>query len=467
MSLHPKIDPKSLTKTGRLLTHSESEFILQSESFVGSIQEQVQELQQYQQALDNVQELLSIANQPDQYIDQMLVPKQDESADSYRARVLHGLSELLTIIKSNDTKEFVKAVHEAFLLIPKSEELREAYQDCLYQIWSRYEDDGQDIILRGELATQLNTLYDQISHQEDHLKQQIDAFKAQHHVDFELDDNYQLTKISKRSNFLNYSIIYVNNKNDKIPTAFALYRGDDARILGKGGFGKVKLCQNIHTGEWMAAKIQESIMKQPSQAENETLSSFNRFAGESSRQKKYYTIQTLLPGIDLQKYIDQNKHDDVSLRLNIAKKAAELVNEFHCTYLHRDLKPENFIWDDETQELFLCDFGMAAKLGENQDSVNDLSGSGTETYIAPEVNAVHGHVNYTKKSDIYSLGKVFEALFKDIALIPNELNDLINEMTTPDPINRLEKTESILASLQKISDNYRDSDELKRDADSF
>ena len=142
----------------------------------------------------------------------------------------------------------------------------------------------------------------------------INAFRAEKGLDFELDDRYELVKISKRSRGLDYSVLYVRESEDKPARAFALYRGG-SRALGEGGFGKVILCQDVHSGDWMAAKIQKSVMQQDSKSENETLRHFGRFSGEALRRKKYYSVQSLLSGEELGLFISKEKKSNFGFKI--------------------------------------------------------------------------------------------------------------------------------------------------------
>ena len=114
------------------------------------------------------------------------------------------------------------------------------------------------------------------------------------------------------------------------------------------------------------------------------------------------------------------------------------------------------MWDADTKELYLCDFGMACT-PDSQGAFKDLSGSGT--YLAPEIDDTlnKGQVSYTKKSDIYALGKTLAEVFEGVA-VPSEISTMLESMTATEPNVRednmsilLDTVNTALEELQKPS----------------
>lgn len=445
MRLHFKIDPEKLSENGFLLDDNALATVNKIKVFVKGLANDSAALRNAKDELLQIDKQLCFVNDPYQAIDSLLIPKENETELIYSQRVLRQLKEWEKEACSSDTIDFIRALQNKYSLTDKHD--YETYYDYLNEIWQYYESDAQDLNLRRRLEDTRDKLIEKIDSKESQLKEAINNFKNENQAIFDLDDDYRLIKISKKSLHLPFSVLYITQNDETQP--IALYPGKDGQILGEGGFGRVKLGQNIITGEWIAVKIQQHFMQGPSQNENQILRDFNRFKGDARREHKYYSAQTLIHGNNLYEYLQTHPDTLFEKRLIIAKKAALLVEKFHNTHLHRDLKPENFIWDEETNELYLCDFGMSLELGEDQTSVLGLSGSGT--YLAPEIDGTKkGSVNYTKKSDIYALGKVFETIFQETNSIPDELSKLIQNMTEHAIENRLESAKEAEVILSQI-----------------
>jgi hypothetical protein len=453
MRLHFKIDSNKLSDNGLLLDGNALITISSIESFVKSLAEDSDALLQDKAYLHAINEKLFFVNDPYQAIDSILIPKEDENETVYQHRVLQQLAEWESQFNSPDTIDFILTLKSKFSLAEKHN--YETYSNYLNEVWEQYETDAQDLNLARKLEESREKIEGEIELKKSYLKSAIDKFQNENKVLIDLDDKYQLVKISKKSQNLPFSILYINQGNETKPVA--LYPGKDGQILGEGGFGRVKLGQNILTGEWVAVKIQSQFMQSLSQNENQILSDFKRFKGEARRESKYYSAQTLIYGSNLYEYLQQNPDTPFEKRLLIAEKAAHLVDVFHDNYLHRDLKPENFIWDDEENELYLCDFGMSLRLDANQKSISGLSGSGT--YLAPEIDESHkGNVYYTKKSDMYALGKVFNSFFEETTPLPEDLENLIKNMTAHNPKDRMDSAKEVCDILREINDkttNFR------------
>src|SRR5262249_10528982 len=79
----------------------------------------------------------------------------------------------------------------------------------------------------------------------------------------------------------------------------------------------------------------------------------------------------------------------------------EALEEVHARdIVHRDIKPANILWDPETDEAVLTDFGLAARLADRPTA------AGTPAYMSPE--AFQGQA--VAASDVYSLAATLFAL---------------------------------------------------------
>ncbi len=89
------------------------------------------------------------------------------------------------------------------------------------------------------------------------------------------------------------------------------------------------------------------------------------------------------------------------------KTIADAIHYAHQRQiLHCDLKPANILLDDEGK-LYVTDFGLAKRLGEDGKYLPQSTAGGTATYMAPE--QVTGD-EFTTATDIYGLGGILYAL---------------------------------------------------------
>jgi serine/threonine protein kinase len=195
-------------------------------------------------------------------------------------------------------------------------------------------------------------------------------------------------------------------------------------VLGKGGYGVVKLVVNIRdANDKKALKIlhlqNESDVKC---VENEaaTLGNLKKGAGQvlfkkrevskgDALTRKYYILMDYYSGMSLTSLLDRYpRHiSGPTERFEMTFKMIAEVKKLHeAGYLHRDLSPNNFLYHRSqalhSLSMHLIDFGFARKISEK----DDFKG-GTPGYIAPEI-AKEGH---SIASDIYALGRILQSLF--------------------------------------------------------
>jgi len=246
-------------------------------------------------------------------------------------------------------------------------------------------------------------------------------------------------------NNLKYTVI-INEKN-----RYALYKGMNGKALGKGGFGKVKIGQNIDTGEWVSVKIQVFTKKDKSrEKEIKRECEFSKEVGllkdvietKTKHIKKIYIVQKLIGrGDDLFHHFfyadEKTKISTFDEKLDIAIFALEeLKTKFHDkNILHRDVKPDNIVYDKANRKVMLIDFGavldlnkvpkrclhhltdfkkmgdkfFAKKIQQKNRYIDNNTyyfhkvGFGTDGYMAPEIDDLKEAL-YSKSSDIYAMG---------------------------------------------------------------
>lgn len=228
------------------------------------------------------------------------------------------------------------------------------------------------------------------------------------------ESNKELVKISRKEAGkygipeLKFSVVF-----DDAGVPYALYRGK-AKLLGKGGQGRVKIVQNLITGKWMAVKIMSIVSSSKKTSflqESEMLAAYGRLRGKAFRPDKMkgYLFQDIITGEKLFNTIMHTDEKDLSdpnyLKswLEIAHSTLKELKDLHDTnILHRDIKPENTIYIPGVGA-FLIDFGLAHKL--KGKFLFTTQGSGTQGYMAPELlKKGEEPLAYSKKSDIYAMG---------------------------------------------------------------
>lgn len=268
---------------------------------------------------------------------------------------------------------------------------------------------------------------------------------------------------------------------------------DPSKKLGEGSFGKVKQALD-HNGNTLAVKIISSKKDVSKNAKHEARITklldkgyghverhVDSVANHDKYMQKHYILMKYFPGAKLctisdkiaeieqniiQQYILKIGKDAFNQRFkrdlvftqsvlkdiyknpgsitsvidhlpNIvkidvaAKIAKELEKIFSASIVHCDLKGENILYDIQTGNVYILDFGLSCSVGEVHNYI-----SGTRLYIDPYIiNELIKNKNFTKEytQDIYALGMIFEYDLKLKSLRIEELDTLINRMTNPDP----------------------------------
>jgi serine/threonine protein kinase len=106
--------------------------------------------------------------------------------------------------------------------------------------------------------------------------------------------------------------------------------------------------------------------------------------------------------------------------LAITQQILKALGEAHkIKVVHRDLKPENILVNKGTNDIKLCDFGMAEEPGKDtgvESSLDDAANvAGTVRYLSPEQK---NKKKVTAKSDIYAVGLIlYEMLVGELPQI--------------------------------------------------
>lgn len=261
-------------------------------------------------------------------------------------------------------------------------------------------------------------------------------------------------------------ILRIKDKGNDRYSLYAVYKG---LKLGEGGFGKVKLIQNLRTGEIYALKVlkptphpelkayfasEANILSQLGRGDDRILEKIGS-KHPMSIQKKY-SIQKFIPGKELFMVL---KNDTLNLAelFNIAIQVIQRIKELHkANILHRDIKPENFIYDRLTKKIIVVDLGLSI---EKHQKTHRNPGAGTPGYQAPETLK---DGTYGTASDVYALGCLLEDIFmkswrKSAPIMPaaihNRINLLIHRMRDEDENQRID-LDNAIENLKQIQLNF-------------
>src|SRR5262245_50656869 len=211
----------------------------------------------------------------------------------------------------------------------------------------------------------------------------------------------------------------------ELPTAtdadFVGYQIEE--VIGRGGMGVVYRAHDLRLRRTVALKLVA-----PELALDERFR--ERFARETELAMslehpnvvpmydagdvdgRLYLAMRLVGATDLRKLLRAEGALEPARALAICRQVASALDAAHAKALvHRDVKPSNVLLD-ESEHVYLADFGLTRRLDEPGPPATDGHSLGTPAYLAPEqIDA--GQVD--GRADIYALGCV---LFECLAGVP-------------------------------------------------
>lgn len=151
--------------------------------------------------------------------------------------------------------------------------------------------------------------------------------------------------------------------------------------------------------------------------------------GEDKERKDVYIVMELIDGINLRKYIHENKPLDHESVLSILWQIAKALDYAHIQgIIHRDIKPANILISP-TNTVKITDFGIAKIAGSDFTQTGKCLG--TPSYMSPE--QVIGK-NITHKSDIFSVGALaYEMLTGNKAFEGDNITSIVYKILNEHP----------------------------------
>ncbi|MBL4807228.1 MAG: serine/threonine protein kinase, partial [Rhodobacteraceae bacterium] len=251
-------------------------------------------------------------------------------------------------------------------------------------------------------------------------------------------------------------------------------------LVGQGGTGEVYLAKNIVSGRKFAIKIlkQEfannetfiNLMKRESdvlhEVRDDAVVRYNELLRSELHGGFVFLVMEYIAGPQLAEIIEERGSIDAASLLLVARRMGQGLKAAHDKKaFHRDMSPDNIILPGgDMAKAKLIDFGIARDLNENAQTVVGGGFAGKYQYAAPE--QLDGNVD--ARSDLYSLGMTllrayrgepikvgstlmeivkFKATRPDTRDVPGKLGILITRLVEPDPADRFQSADEMLAFL--------------------
>lgn len=247
--------------------------------------------------------------------------------------------------------------------------------------------------------------------------------------------------------------------------------------LGKGTFGRVKLCKSEEDGKLYAVKIMHKTFVQRLAGKEDQLQDVVRREVAIMKKLNHRNVVKLVEVIDdpssekmylVQEYVQHNLMEEIKATNGLSEEIArkymrDLLSGLHYLHfhkvIHRDIKPENILVSAEGVAK-IADFGTARMIMNESETLSDAKG--TPAFMAPEMFNIDA--TYTGPSvDVWSLGATLymmvigrppwladneivlaERVQRDELKFPKDdrtmdphLKNLIQRMLTKDPLLRL------------------------------
>ena len=156
-------------------------------------------------------------------------------------------------------------------------------------------------------------------------------------------------------------------------------------------------------------------------------------------------------GESLNKILDRHKLDTAGF-LTLAIRLAEILGDIHeQDIIHKDINPGNIVWNTQTGQVKIIDFGIAAVLSQEHPwNVDTNILEGALPYVSPEqTGRMNRALDY--RSDFYSLGVTFyEILLGFLPFYSEDKLELIHSHLAKEPRAPHELNRNIPSMLSRI-----------------
>jgi glycogen synthase kinase 3 beta len=203
------------------------------------------------------------------------------------------------------------------------------------------------------------------------------------------------------------------------------------RVIGNGTFGIVYSAHIVETDETVAIKKvfvdrryrnrELQLWKEMRHPNIVTLKHAFYTSGDSPDELYLNMVMEYVPETVycvMKRFGKQKQHMPKVLVQLYTYQASRALAHLHASNIvHRDIKPQNLLVDATRGHLLkLCDFGSAARLGNNRPAL--VAYICSRYYRAPEL--IFGATGYTTSVDLWSIGCVLAEMLRGKPLFPGE-----------------------------------------------
>ncbi|MCB1144263.1 MAG: diguanylate cyclase [Leptospiraceae bacterium] len=172
-----------------------------------------------------------------------------------------------------------------------------------------------------------------------------------------------------------------------------------------------------------------------------------------SLEKWNHTYVLVMEDIGAESFTDlipqKNLSIDSFLKLSISI-VESLIHLHSKNIIHKDVNPSNIIWNPDTNQIKLIDFGLSSYIQQNLDSTSMDHLEGTLAYISPEQT---GRISrgLDHRTDLYSLGATFYFLLTGVQpFVCNDSLEYVHSHLALTPLSPNEINNAIPTTLSGI-----------------
>lgn len=256
------------------------------------------------------------------------------------------------------------------------------------------------------------------------------------------------------------------------------------RFIARGGMGEVFEGVNINTDERVAIKVMlPALAKDPNvvsmfRREAQTLRRLRHdglvhyiVLAEEPQLGVLYIVTEFIDGANLSLQMRNLSPRQDELVALLKRLAAGLDTAHRLGAIHRDIAPDNILLEDgKLDRAKIIDFGIAKEMDPGSATIVGDGFAGKLNYVAPEQLGDFGR-SIGPWTDVYSLALVILALAQrgdvkmggslvdavdkrragpDLGAVEEPLRGVLARMLAPDPADRLQSMEAVLAEVARI-----------------